>query len=559
MKTIRGRTPKAYFRSGIPVSERPWYALTESQRELRLDTVAWHEGHDIFLKELIEHPVKRVRSQAASSNEKTFQLMIRAYKQGVDLAQVPIGKLIVTPVEQWSDFPKAPLAYEFQPDTSKASKFAKNAKYDAPAKPPTLTILKLEKILDAIIAEKAGPQSRVFKNQKPPPWATTPEPMPWGDPQAPAPECETQTEAHRATTIENPKRGRPNDRLGRAKLAEQARAGEPDALADGIRRGAIPENEAEAAEDEAAARTKRLAEIELIRSKLVINGRVRLDVEALAVYLMVPSYFAIATGLDPEVWQSRFLDSYALRLGCLASRQCGKSIITARKALCFGLVNPATTTLILAPTLRQSSELLLKISGVAAIAGLKIAQLSQFQLVLADKQPGALSRVVCLPGSNEDAGASTRGYASDLLILEEAAFLGDQVISSVLPSIAARPKAQLIGISSAGIFGSYFCSVMTSPQSRWQKMIVPAAESGRFTAEQLEELKLTLGARYAVEMECRWGSVGDSIYDEATMTAAFGTDFIDPVESAEQDPDSFSAMFDLEHIFTAQPFPRKVA
>ena len=68
-----------------------------------------------------------------------------------------------------------------------------------------------------------------------------------------------------------------------------------------------------------------LAEIELIREKLVVNGKVRLDLEALAVYLMCPSYFAIATGLDPEPWQCRFLDSYAQRLGCLASRQCGKT------------------------------------------------------------------------------------------------------------------------------------------------------------------------------------------------------------------------------------------
>ena len=272
---------------------------------------------------------------------------------------------------------------------------------------------------------------------------------------------------------------------------------------------------------------------------------------------MCPCYFAIATGLDPEPWQSKFLDSYAQRLGCLASRQCGKIIITARKACCFAMTNPGTTTLVLAPTLRQSSELLLKVGGVTQIAGLKIASWSQFQIVLADKQPGAASRIVCLPGSNEDAGASTRGYAADMLILEEAAFLNDAVISSVLPSIAARPKAQLIGISSAGIIGTYFHSVMTSPQSRWQKMIVPAAESGRFTRQQLEELKLTLGARYAVEMECQWGSVGDSIYTEDVMTAAFGTDFTDPAVAPELDPEAAFGHLNLEEIFAAQPFPQR--
>ena len=39
------------------------------------------------------------------------------------------------------------------------------------------------------------------------------------------------------------------------------------------------------------------------------------------------------------------------------------------------MTNPGTTTLVLAPTLRQSTELLLKIGGVSQLAGLKIASL----------------------------------------------------------------------------------------------------------------------------------------------------------------------------------------
>ena len=78
---IRGRTPKAYCNSGIPIQQRPWYALTDSQKELRLDTVAWHEGHDIFLHELLEHSVKRVRSCASSTDQGTMKL--DASKNGV--------------------------------------------------------------------------------------------------------------------------------------------------------------------------------------------------------------------------------------------------------------------------------------------------------------------------------------------------------------------------------------------------------------------------------------------------------------------------------------------
>jgi hypothetical protein len=83
------------------------------------------------------------------------------------------------------------------------------------------------------------------------------------------------------------------------------------------------------------------------------------------------------------------LDSNSTRLGVLASRQSGKSLTVAYKNSCGALCYPATTRLIIGPTLRQSSEALLKCAGVVTRAGLKIAQQSQFHIVLADKQPGA--------------------------------------------------------------------------------------------------------------------------------------------------------------------------
>ena len=88
-RKISGKTPKAYVPVGHPGPERPWFALTKSQKELRLDTVAWHEGHDIFLHELLEHSVKRVRSCASSTSQVTMKTLIRAHKQGIDLARVP--------------------------------------------------------------------------------------------------------------------------------------------------------------------------------------------------------------------------------------------------------------------------------------------------------------------------------------------------------------------------------------------------------------------------------------------------------------------------------------
>ena len=97
-------------------------ALTDSQKELRLDTVGWSDGHDIFAKELIDHPVKRVRTAAAMSNQQTMVLMIRAHRQGVDLAQAPVGTLATLPDTDWHTLPRAPLEPYKRDEPVKATK-----------------------------------------------------------------------------------------------------------------------------------------------------------------------------------------------------------------------------------------------------------------------------------------------------------------------------------------------------------------------------------------------------------------------------------------------------
>ena len=403
----RAKGARKKYVDRVLVAERPWSVLTASQRENRLDTVAWHEGRDIFAKDILKHTAKVVRSRAESSNEATMKLLIKAYKHGIDLVAVPPGTLSTTPVEQWGKFPRAvtidetavPVATAVrQMAPKKAMSATPVADPDPLAAPPVVgNFVDLEDILNRVVRQHAGPVRSVRRDDA----ERMPKVRGSGRQETPAGGAPGRAEASEAA--QEPElafeatrgRGRPSER---PQFHQAHSVGQEEAVG-GEACGAIPEP---GEVDEAGAATRGdphenpsnadLKEIGMIRDKLVVKGRVRLDIEALAVYLLAPSYFAIATGLDPEPWQSRFLDSYALRLGCLASRQSGKSIITARKAVCFAMTSPATTTLILAPTLRQSSELLLKCSGVAQVAGLKIAQLSQFQLVLADGQPGAMSR-----------------------------------------------------------------------------------------------------------------------------------------------------------------------
>ena len=215
------------------------------------------------------------------------------------------------------------------------------------------------------------PGSRKFKERKPPPWAVPPEPMPWAEEMTgsngqlsiriaeplsaqshaaspgwtarPILHASNAQTAHKDLS-ETSQRADPGaagghflnarsdpkfDARRRAKgAAENARESSdgksPQSNKTAETKGAIPEPdeqpENESNGDSATENPSKanLAEIELIRSKLVVNGRVRLDLEALAVYLMCPSYFAIATGLDPGAVASA-ISSIATPSGLAAS------------------------------------------------------------------------------------------------------------------------------------------------------------------------------------------------------------------------------------------------
>ncbi|MGO4440597.1 terminase large subunit domain-containing protein [Rhizobium sp. RAF56] len=552
---IQGRRPalvtaparRKLIDSGVRVSDRPWGLLTPSQRTQRLDKLgAWHE-RDLFTKDIGEHKIDRIRKLAENSTEADMLKMVRAHKAGLSLARYSLKQLRALDIDK---------ALE-----RKALQTARSPTGDVPVIPPEPVAVdedlkEFEKSLVDIAVKASGiqpkadpppPPERRERSPRSPLYVPPSRPVGEGPAEAAG---EAQERVFASPRVDAPPIPEsPSQPPG----SDQQRAAAADMAAE-----ALGLDQDGKTIDRKSFPGYSKAEIAAIRSKLVVGGRTRLDLEAISAYMLCPSYFAISTGLDPAWWQAALLDAYDRRVGCLAARQSGKSLVTARKAVCFSVCNPGSTSLIIAPTLRQSSELLLKCAGVAQVAGLRLASLSQFQVVIAEKQAGASSRIISLPGSNEDAGASVRGYSADLLIFEEAAFLADPVISAVLPSIAARPKAQLIGISSAGIIGTYFHSVMTAAGSRWTKLVVPAPQSDRFSKQQLDEMKITLGARYPTEMLCKWGTVGDSLYSEDVFDLAFGTTIDGNPHELELDPDLAFGHMNLEELFTARPFEKSM-
>ncbi|MFN0165799.1 MAG: hypothetical protein ACKV22_05145 [Bryobacteraceae bacterium] len=152
-------------------------------------------------------------------------------------------------------------------------------------------------------------------------------------------------------------------------------------------------------------------------------------------FLIASDPVAFATDLldfvpDPE--QARFLASTHPRRVLNCTRQWGKSTVSAVLAvhrLAFG--PPGNLTLIVATTLRQSSELIRK--AVSFLRRLDFSPRGDGHNAQSLALPNR-SRIVAVPGTED----TIRGFSAvDLLLLDEAARIPDALYYSVRPMLAA--------------------------------------------------------------------------------------------------------------------------
>jgi hypothetical protein len=206
----------------------------------------------------------------------------------------------------------------------------------------------------------------------------------------------------------------------------------------------------------------------------------------------------------------------------LCARQTGKTTTTSIKALHKALYTPASLSLILSPSQRQSAEMLRSLMALHARLD-DAPSLDTSSVLKAEFANG--SRIIALPGTE----ATVRGFAGvDLAILDEAARIDDALIAAVRPMLATKPNAQLIALSTPAGRRGFFFDAWHSETDSWHKVKVTAAECPRISPEFLAEELRELGPqRYSEEYELVFR---DS--DEA----AFLTGVIDRAFSAEVQP-----------------------
>ena len=195
-----------------------------------------------------------------------------------------------------------------------------------------------------------------------------------------------------------------------------------------------------------------------------------------------------------DKWQREVLE-YSGNITLRTGRQVGKSEVVGAKACRFALMNPKSTTLIIAASQRQAALLFDKVkANIDRLEDLEGSQLYADKPTMTRIRLRNGSKIHCLPAGRQ--GYFIRGFTIDLLIADEAAYINDAVWTAVIPMIAVAQKARGLGhvILLSTPFGQsgYFYDSFNDPD--FKSFHVSSEDCERIPKSFLEKERLRMTA-----------------------------------------------------------------
>jgi hypothetical protein len=209
--------------------------------------------------------------------------------------------------------------------------------------------------------------------------------------------------------------------------------------------------------------------------------------EALEFQLLKHDRVAFAERLLPSLddWQRELLESNPKRALLACARQVGKSTICAIVALHRALYFPGSLVLAVSPTLRQSAELTAKVNAFYRELGKPMPAETERKLSL-ELCNG--SRIITLPGDADN----VRGFsAPSLVLLDEAAFVPDEMYFALKPMMSVSSGALYLLSSPHGRAGAFY-EEWENGGDAWERYRITAAECPRISEEYLASEKAAL-------------------------------------------------------------------
>jgi hypothetical protein len=240
----------------------------------------------------------------------------------------------------------------------------------------------------------------------------------------------------------------------------------------------------------------------------------------LAVELVLDPVTVIArsSGLVLDPWQDQLARGREDTM-VVNSRQSGKSTAACITVLAHVLSSIDALGIVISPTQRQSNhilrtcrKMLLKIPPAAR------PRLTKDTTTELRFQNGSV--LTALPSGQLAGGANIRGLSPTLLIIEEGAYLSDQLYFDVLRPMSAVTRARVLILTSpsAAIGWCYnlFCS------GSMKIISITAEQCPRISKKFLEREKATMPkSAFLREYMAKWVSVGAGIFDPDAIERAF--------------------------------------
>ena len=203
-----------------------------------------------------------------------------------------------------------------------------------------------------------------------------------------------------------------------------------------------------------------------------------------------PSYFVEHyIGVEPFEYQKEFMNHPSARKAFVSGRQVGKSRSVAWYALWKAVTYPGSEILITAKAQRQSMELFNQVKKEMRVSEISNDDWGVEKDTRTEIHFGNGSRIVCLPVGRD--GSNIRGYGTDLVIVDEAAFVKDEIFQEVLaPMLAVGDNNEFILLSTP--FGKKGFLYNKFNDDDWYNKQVPSSANPLVDDEFIQEQKQQL-------------------------------------------------------------------
>lgn len=225
----------------------------------------------------------------------------------------------------------------------------------------------------------------------------------------------------------------------------------------------------------------------------------------------------------PDRWQVELCDAFAgapddkgrgPQLCVVSARQSGKSTSTACCAVWSVWVRGGTAVII-AQNLRQA---VLLIDRCREVVGC-VPELGKPTSNAATKLAlgGTGGRIVALSSTP----TAVRGWtANACLIVDEGAYVADNVIAAVSPTRASCPAAPMVVLSSAGRRAGWFYEIAEGGDPTWRRWKVTWRHVARIRTQAEADRARMSKAQWLMEYDCQFGMDAASVFDEAVISRA---------------------------------------